>query len=33
VGTLRSGDPELFEKVSARVREGLLRAHARSRSD
>jgi hypothetical protein len=33
VGTLRSGDPKLFEKVSARVREGLLRAHARSRSD
>jgi hypothetical protein len=33
VGTLRSGDPHLSEKVSERVREGLLRAHARSRSD
>ena len=33
IGTLRSGDPDLSEKVSERVREGLLRAHARSRSD
>lgn len=33
VGTLRSGDPDLSEKVSERVRDGLLRAHARSRSD
>ena len=32
-GTLRSGDPELSEKVSERVRERLLRAHARSQSD
>ena len=33
VGALRSGDPDLSEKVSERVRERLLRAHARSRSD
>jgi hypothetical protein len=33
VGALRSGDPHLSEKVSERVREHLLRAHARSRSD
>jgi hypothetical protein len=33
VGALRSGDPELSEKVSERVRERLLRAHARSRPD
>jgi predicted DNA-binding ribbon-helix-helix protein len=33
VGTLRSGDPDLSEKVSERVRERLLRAHARSQSD
>jgi hypothetical protein len=32
-GTLRSGDPDLSEKVSERVRERLLRAHARSQSD
>jgi hypothetical protein len=33
VGTLRSGDPDLSEKVSERMRERLLRAHARSRAD
>jgi hypothetical protein len=33
VGTLRSGDPDLSEKVSERVRERLLRAHARTQSD
>lgn len=33
IGTLRSGDPDLSEKVSERMRERLLRAHARSRSD
>jgi hypothetical protein len=33
VGTLRSGDPDLSEKVGERMRERLLRAHARSRSD
>jgi hypothetical protein len=33
IGSLRSGDPDLSEKVSARVRERLLRAHARSQSD
>jgi hypothetical protein len=33
VGTIRSGDPELSEKVSERMRERLLKAHARSRSD
>jgi hypothetical protein len=32
-GTLCSGDPDLSEKVSERVRERLLQAHARSRSD
>jgi len=33
IGTLGSGDPDLSEKVSERVREPLLREHARSRSD
>ena len=33
VGTLRSGDPHLSEKVSERMREDLLKAHARSGSD
>jgi hypothetical protein len=33
IGTLRSGAPDLSEKVRERVREGLLRAHARARSD
>lgn len=33
VGTLRSGDPSLSENVSKRVRERLLKAHARSQSD
>jgi hypothetical protein len=33
VGALRSGDPDLSEKVSERVRERLLRAHARTQSD
>jgi hypothetical protein len=33
IGTLRSGDPDLSEKVSEGVRERLLRAHARSQSD
>jgi hypothetical protein len=33
IGTLRRGDPDLSEKVSERMRERLLRAHARSRPD
>jgi hypothetical protein len=33
VGTLRSGDPDLSEKVSERMRERVLRAHGRSRPD
>jgi hypothetical protein len=33
VGTLSRGDPELSVKVSERVRQRLLQAHARSRSD
>ena len=33
VGILRSGDPDLAEKASERVRERLMRLHARSRPD
>lgn len=33
VGSLRSGDPELSERVSERVRESLFKAHARSSPD
>jgi hypothetical protein len=33
IGALRSGDPDLAEKASERMRERLLKAHARSRPD
>jgi hypothetical protein len=33
IGSLRSGDPDLAEKASERMRVGLLKAHARSRPD
>lgn len=33
IGALRSGDPDLAEKASERIREHLLKAHARSRPD
>src|SRR4051794_28523241 len=33
IGALRSGDPDLAEKASERMREELLKAHARSRPD
>ncbi len=33
IGALRSGDPDRAEKASERIRESLLKAHARSRPD
>jgi hypothetical protein len=33
IGALRSGDPDLAEKASERVRELILKAHGRSRPD
>jgi hypothetical protein len=33
IGSLRSGDPDLAERASERVRELILKAHGRSRPD
>ncbi len=33
IGSLRSGDPDLAESASERVRELILKAHGRSRPD